>query len=378
MNPHRIAFYILALLYLNSCSEDVSPSEDMKNFTQININEIEEVTLPNLIKDVTFTQLELTNASGMTSGSKILIRNNKFYILDPAQNEVFIFNIDGSFVDKISSLGDAPNQISFLVDFAFNDYTNEIELLDPRGKIISYRESDRSYRNVLNAQDQLTPVYGFALMSEDNIAFYSNLKEYLVYFYSRSRKEITSSNVLNEAIEPIDWHSIHPFSQRDNETFLLDMYLSKVYTIDSNGVHTKHTYNFGDNDFNISSKTHSEISAAGDLFGLLAEKKAFYPLSFHFEDDDFIVLRGLHEGTKRKELVFRKKSNLWTITDVTNDFNFYLCKASLRDGRYVGIQNVPGNIIKQFSDADLNANQKEALNGIKEDGNPVLVFYNFN
>jgi hypothetical protein len=287
-----------------------------------------------------------------------------------------VFDKSGNFVNKIANHGNGPGTINLLVDFAFNDRSGEVELLSPRAKIVGYDEQTDQYRDVFNMSDELMPVYGFSLLSEDVIVFFSNLKEYLIYYVSRTKGEVINRVIENDMIEAIDWHSIHPFTNYNGSIDMLDVYSSVIYEIDAEGATVRRRFDFGKNQFVIKEEYKEEIKEGADLFKLLTEQKAVYPVSKFHEDDENIVIFTLYAGASRKLFVKNKESGEWTVTSLDNMGYVNLSLAQL-EGKHLGIfRQVDENVVSIVNEL-IGDNSSPIEIDPKFESNPLVISYEY-
>jgi hypothetical protein len=89
------------------------------------------VLYSDVFESVDFIKLE-TNPQCLISGiSSIKFDDDKIFIFDKRQNKVLVFNIDGSFANKVGQLGKGPGEMIGPTDFTLDREKNRIEILDP-------------------------------------------------------------------------------------------------------------------------------------------------------------------------------------------------------------------------------------------------------
>ena len=104
-----------------------------------------------IFETVDFIKLE-TNPECLISGiSSIKIDNEKIFIFDERQYKLLIFNIDGSFVNKIGRLGKGPGEMIGPTAFTLDRKNDRIEILDaPSTKTLVY-DYDGNYIKTLKS-----------------------------------------------------------------------------------------------------------------------------------------------------------------------------------------------------------------------------------
>jgi hypothetical protein len=121
--------------------------QNLKNFElsdyptkEVLIDDFDKNLTTNIITDVEYIKLETIPESLIGEISKIIVRDDKIFILDDliAKN-LFIFSIDGKFLNKIKGFGEGPKEITQPYDFFINSRKKEIAVFDGiRHKIVFY------------------------------------------------------------------------------------------------------------------------------------------------------------------------------------------------------------------------------------------------
>lgn len=98
---------------------------------------------------------ELTSESIIGEYSKIIIDNNKLFIMDNSihNKAVFIFNSKGKFLSKIASLGQGPEEYTTIHDFYY-DSENELIGILSQSNILRYR-LDGSFKDRINLKQHM-------------------------------------------------------------------------------------------------------------------------------------------------------------------------------------------------------------------------------
>lgn len=365
---------LLVSLAVVGCKEDIKEDAFDSNVLVFDAKTASFVNLENIIKSPKFVPLQLTEESGIFRISKAEILGENIYLLDPELNKVLSYNKSGEFVLTISNPGEGPNELDMIVDFCVNDDNETIELLSPKGKVVSFDPERGEYVSIINRVGLLSPSYGFARVSDDHFAFYNNLGDFLVKEYSVGKREVVKSMLPNELFAEVDWHSIHPFKWRSDKLSLLEMLTSTIYGRDPNGDWgEKWRFDFSEQNFPLDSVTLAEIRAVGDLWPVLEMRNSLYPVSDYYEDANFVYLRLLEAATRQKILLYNKINKNWKIADVTKSGDITL---NLSDGfgYRIGVINDPMEF--QMSHPEIiQAGEGWPEINVLTEPNPVLFFY---
>ena len=177
--------------------------------------------------------------------SKVIPYNNRFYILDRNQNAVLIFDSDGKFRKKIRKIGVGPGEYSLLYDFNINPFTKELELLNPKGELLSYTldgEFIKSLRIPMRSASKFIPV------TKDMIIFYTFFEEEKLHYYSRIQDKVIKKEFhFPETIHntPLISSTSSPFSQNGNHITFFQGFTNDIYDIDSSGLRFRFRWDFG-------------------------------------------------------------------------------------------------------------------------------------
>jgi len=91
-----------------------------------------------VIKDIEFVPLEMTDESIVGGVSKIKFYKNYMIILDGQSKSIFIFDDKGKYIRKISRVGKGPGEYNDIDDFCVHPTTGMITIVTSFGKIITY------------------------------------------------------------------------------------------------------------------------------------------------------------------------------------------------------------------------------------------------
>lgn len=123
-------FSAVLLLFLVSCvgnSDDHNTngaSEDLDQFTTYEIDiHSKPVSFFDLVEEVEIVRLEETPESLLSRVNQLRFTND-FMIFPGGKGDVYIFNRDGSFVNKINNRGPGPDEYSFVSEYWIDEVIN--------------------------------------------------------------------------------------------------------------------------------------------------------------------------------------------------------------------------------------------------------------
>lgn len=199
--------------------------------------------------------METNDSSLINDMTKIIHRNNHFYILDRETKRIVVFDDNGKFLEEINKLGIGPGEYSEIADFGFNDFTGELELLVPMGGILRYDSTGKEFKGKFLFPDGIPAVHYFMPMEKD---------VYLLFSESRDGKKMLVYNVQRNEIltemydiprfilfNTIYHHSYSPFYVLNNQIHFVQGYNGDVYTIGKESMDLKYHWDFGKQNFSI-------------------------------------------------------------------------------------------------------------------------------
>ena len=128
---------ILGLLFLVVCFRSVYTSDKIAKIIPVNPEKsLDGIPLSSLVSNVNYVFLEETSGSVIGAIDKVLVREDKYFILDrEIAKGVFCFNSKGKFLFKIDDIGRGPGQNIKITDFSLGE--DKIYIFDASGKKIS-------------------------------------------------------------------------------------------------------------------------------------------------------------------------------------------------------------------------------------------------
>jgi hypothetical protein len=121
----------MIFLFLSSCIK----KENMENSIDFSSKKYSESTLSDVISNYSIIKLETIDDSRINTIKKVLIEEQKIYILNHQENkqEILIFSTNGDYIDKISEINHEENEF-YISDFDIHPMTNQIYLLSQKQK----------------------------------------------------------------------------------------------------------------------------------------------------------------------------------------------------------------------------------------------------
>lgn len=161
---------VLVLFALISCRK-----EKIAKYTKYDLLEINafksiknSFELNKIVKGINFITLQNTPNSIFSEINKILIKNGKIYILDlTGPNYLYVFNINGIFLNRIGKIGKGPGEYLMLCDFDVNN-KGEVFLYSRQFKKIYLYDS---VGNFICERQMCFRADGFKILNENKYLF---------------------------------------------------------------------------------------------------------------------------------------------------------------------------------------------------------------
>ena len=181
-----------------------------------------EYDLDKIVSVVDYIMLETTIDALIGDIDKLLIHNNKIYIMDIYKSKsIFIFSCDGKFISRISNYGTNNNEYLYLMDMEIDTITQQLVLYDRNGgKLLFYDLNG----NFIKTKPLGFRFSNFKIFPNGNYLFFTdnNPNEFV--------KEISEYSLLIGALDgTISYRALQ------NEKFLKDLKFRSVFNLASNG-----------------------------------------------------------------------------------------------------------------------------------------------
>ncbi len=197
--------YILLIIPLFSCVHSSDNIEDAKKTGTIHISHRNEAVIPDtLFEEVNYAPLETTKESMIGEVNKLVVTDNRFYILDKIlAKTLFVFDKTGSFIFKLKVTGKGPGEVLEIMDFCI--YENQLLLLDYRkvlffdldGNFIREKKIDFAPENISVLNDQNVFLFNNSHVSKNKFTDFHIAKTDISFtgikkYFKPKRKEINS------------------------------------------------------------------------------------------------------------------------------------------------------------------------------------------
>lgn len=383
---------IIANVLMLSCN---SKSEKEIVDVTIDTDYLEEIIIKptNFIKNSTYIQLETEENSLLGNNiEKLVVNEDKIFILD-SNNKIFVFDINGAFLNTIGSKGSGPNEQLSIVSFYVHPIKKYIGVFDILKHTVFKYSFDGILLDKVKYDKSLSEFYNVVLLPENNKLILTTYNEprnkYEYLLINESNMDLESEKFPYLATGDIAMKYGFPrIAINQNTCFVLSQYSDVIQK-----------YNNGEFNPYLLVNTHlksispnikfSDVKETGTVLDFdkdLIEKKYSLGLEQIFLTDNYLYIK--YNNYEKNEIyhIFR---------DFPNDRNFLV---TLDKGFYeypmsgiISFENFKAssnnNLIlilfsnDSFKDVDQevidnNKSLKKIRSNYKEDNNPIVVFVN--
>lgn len=114
--------FVLLLLGISCSDRNSVTSHSTESALHLNPEKTADVKLSSFINSIKFTELSTGGDNFFATVDKLLIAENKVFILDKYQAlTLFVYNLEGEFLYKIDNYGRGPGEYEAPSDFAIDN-----------------------------------------------------------------------------------------------------------------------------------------------------------------------------------------------------------------------------------------------------------------
>lgn len=138
MNAIRFGFYMTCILISAYSCSDQKPKATSRQTPVIKINtsKMEEPDLNFFCSKIELTPLE-TSERSLVSNKRNMVVTDKYYIINDNHDVVSIFDKKGGFISNSKNkIGFGPGEYQTFIGFSYNFILNSVDILTPNGKMI--------------------------------------------------------------------------------------------------------------------------------------------------------------------------------------------------------------------------------------------------
>lgn len=326
--------------------------------------------------------LETTDESLIQSIGKIIFHNNHIYILDKKERKIVIFDNTGRFINTFKHFGNGPGEYLSLTDL--NIINDTLLLLDRiGGKLIKYNLSDSLLQTT-----SFTRAKGMYVLDNGNYALNmelgtAELSSKQTSFNSYAIHD--GKDIIYESIpynKHLNGHSFsngyggNTFYHYDDSIFTYFPYNNTIYQIDKNNgnINPYLRIKIGD--------TQIELDDREKVVDKLMKGGIVNTIFRFYKWGEFLFFSYFYEDGPSCNVLMKKNGSLYYKGHFSVDMNGLPINIATFETDSVNksiISILDPSVIHEmpYNIHGNNAIFKKVLYNSQEDGNPILVFYDF-
>lgn len=387
-NSMRIVWFVLAVLLVCSCKKEKPQDGNVIRFDL----EPEAVNIHStaLIKDCKIIPLETNDSVLIGEIDKVMVHHDRLYVGDFSQtNAIYIFDMQGKFLHKISRQGRGGEEYLALNDMFIDPHTGELKLLSRVDRrILAFSEDGKVFRGV---QKMPKMFMEFVPSSSGYLGFSANYSEdrgnpFNIWSLDKDLKITGKEFRINPDWESTWSKNVAVFSNfRDTVCYIPAFEDFGVYKFDGDHFTLAYRFDFGKNQ--VPGKTMSY-----DEYSEYSRTRPDYVTHLYLfqETDRFLICQFLHNGQDRLGLYDKTNAQVSVCSlspykgkyfisfgDIVNFTSDYvvtsisaadMCEVIAGKNEYVNFEEDYPEQVKRM---------REEFPGIEEDSNPCVVIYSF-
>src|SRR5690554_1561210 len=227
----------LISLLLISCTRDLQSEYELKILHLNPENAKSEIN--DAIKEISYLKLSTDNKSYIGTISKLLIEDDKIFVLDGEQAlAIFVFAMDGELLYKIDAYGSGPGEFRGPRDIGINKENNTIIVYDMASIKLSYYKLDNGtymHEKILPFAPSrfATSNYGYVFFNNNSI---SGEDEFNLSITDTGFQFIEKALPINPNLRGFFYNTPRNFTRYGNQLFFTQPFDNTVYKVDSNKV----------------------------------------------------------------------------------------------------------------------------------------------
>ena len=372
---HSTIIAFLTLMFM-SCDDVKKTDYSLENVPIV--IDIDSVMTDSLkISYLKYIPLETSAECLMGGPSKVLIRDNKIYVADNRTTmTLFVFDINGKFLFKISKRGQGPNEYISFKDFDIQT-NGDIYIHDSFGKKFVVFNSEGVFQRSIKVDDFFTDfcLFDDKIYLSEPLEYGKMLAALAVYDMKDKRTEyLLKEEELLHDLGLINSSQYKFYHSPNDIVYYSPKFSGIIFSIDKDGIHPA----IGIKNLKIPSREITDgwmkIKDTSEQINLILSSDYFKENIYIFETDKYITFTPV----RRNKDIFMYKKNAKSVSKFKT-WDFY---------SNIGISNIEGSDGKNFFSVILFNPEKieshrkiletyKELENWDEEDNPVIVIFNF-
>ena len=369
----KIIIFIIVLC-VTMCKK--KPQSDHIIF--VDMDRPEKASLFDYFRAIELIPLETTRDVLVARIQKIIIHEDRYYMLDIIQSIIFVFDQTGKFIFKIDKKGRGPGEYSFIRDFNINTFSGNLEILEPYGTVYVYDLTGNYIETKRVTYPDFRAVHMFAVVDSHTHVYYAMFQpKKIIYFNLDEKKFLHEELEENSEIGSFATKSLYSYQ---DDWYIFRPFHTVVYKFGKERLEPAFKFDFGTYNRQGTTATFSEETKRS---WLKFEEEVFaqfpYAIRTVRHNNQYVMASILWKDSKRKANIIydkaagKSKFILDFVEKVEFDPDIITEEFVLRIWHWDELEEY---ITKEM----LDDKQKEIFEGLMQsemETNPILVKYWF-
>ena len=321
--------------------------------------------------------LEMNDTSVIGRSRKVIEHEGNYFVLDYRQRDIKVFDDQGKFRYKIGNIGQGDHEYISLQDMNINPFSHSLDILDPRGKLLSFDLKTHQYHPDKIIPAGVPQISHFYRMDPELMVMNSFFQEYLLRFYNQSENAIFKVLLESEMIPTPagGFFDYYPFWGFDDEINYLDENSSSIYQIKDLEIEKRLQFDFGRHHFDYPEIKDKDIE---DLEVYTNVNEKAFPIMSCFENDQYLGIGIYFKSAIHYYLQDKNEDEIYVLPVGIYDQNFMDCFAfamGLNTDEFRALVHTPVMFDEIFPDADIPDEWRSMIETASDIDNPWIVHY---
>ena len=377
-----ILVFFCLIIWISSCSNNKTNSDAIQKIYFDTNQSVKNFDLKNIVDStVAIIPLETSDHCLISKIDKIEIADNCIYIQDNLAQSIYIFDMEGKYINKINRRGQGPGEYANLSYMTVTDST--IVILDHHTRkcfeysknTLTFLREERIFEKIWCTEVFTLPGSTYYINEWSN----STLGKYRLFSRKGGSNEFEKYLPFNE--EPIGiGMSGTLYGISGNTATVVYTGDNNIYRVSAEGVYPEYEIIFKNQKVAYTPDEVTSVSGSGQVLGIRSIQ----------ESEKYLVITPSLTGNESYVCIYNKQDSTTIIYDIATSIN--------SNSEYLfNIKKIINNQIIDWNDAPTllvlneyvyskkefkNQNNKQRLDRLFQDltkeSNPVLFIYNFN
>lgn len=356
-----VFFTLLCMLACQSQKSEVGDSSIQIDWDNVSFGDFS-------IENVEYIPLETTDSSLLGSVSKVLFRNNRFYVLDKMSGGVYVFDRMGNFLSSIVKPGEGPEEYIELMDMDVDKEGNVYIADNARMVVKKYRYPECTHDKTF---DIGMHYWEFSCLGEDcfllkDVFGKEGMEMKLAHFDGKSHKVTPLIEKAFSSVNEMDVMKCSRFNfyRSGEKLYYYERFTPNIYSVSSEGKLTK-----------VYELVSSNYIPKEDLEGLqrepmkfLKERRYIKDVIGLFESQEYFICAPIISPSGVCLVVPKNDMSDAIRIDLTQKPEFLGASLveGVVEGKFFSMLNTPNEVALEYDGR---------LKEIGENANPVLMLF---